>query len=247
MVRIIGHRGARNLWAENSLAGFRRTRELGVDGVEFDVHRARDGGLAVIHDPTLERTTEGSGAVGDKSLAALQATRLRDGDGECIPGLGSVLEVFAGTGIELHVELKTDSLGRAYEGLERAVLEMVAHHGLGEQTILTSFVPQILETVRRLSPAQRVLGSLDRRSAEMLGGLTLALDRFAAIDGCLVAVEKGLLADSLEPCLKRLGGERLGVWVPNEPRDIAFWLAQPIRQITTDRPDTALQCRLAVA
>lgn len=243
MVRIIGHRGARNLWAENSLSGFRRTRELGVDGVEFDVHRARDGGLVVIHDPTLERTTEGSGAVGDKSTAELQAIRLRDGEGDCIPDLAAVLEVFAGTGLELHVELKTDRLGRAYDGLEQAVLEAVARHGLREQAILTSFVPTILETVRRLSARQRVLGSLDRRSAEMLGGLAPALERFAAIDGCLVAVEKGLLADSLELCLKRLGGERLGVWVPNEPRELAFWRAQPIRQITTDRPDIALARR----
>jgi ABC-type molybdate transport system permease subunit len=64
-VAIIGHRGARNLWPENSLDGFRRTRALGIEGVEFDVHIARDGELVVIHDPTLERTTEGTGRVAD--------------------------------------------------------------------------------------------------------------------------------------------------------------------------------------
>ena len=61
MVLIIGHRGARNLWPENSLEGFERTRDLGVDAVEFDVHLARDGELVVIHDPSLERTTKGRG------------------------------------------------------------------------------------------------------------------------------------------------------------------------------------------
>jgi glycerophosphoryl diester phosphodiesterase len=76
-----------------------------------------------------------------------------------------------------------------------------------------------------------------------MGGLETALDRFMAIDGCLVAVEKSLLAAHLDLCLQRLGGERLGAWVPNEPDDIAFWLAQPVRQITTDRPDIALQQR----
>ena len=106
-------------------------------------------------------------------------------------------------------------------------------------------MPEVLETVRRLSPSQRVLGSLDRRSAELMGGLPGALDRFARIEGCLVAVEKGLLADSLDLCLKRLGGARLGAWVTNEPDDIAFWLARPIRQITTDRPDIALAQRHA--
>jgi glycerophosphoryl diester phosphodiesterase len=245
MVLIIGHRGARNLWPENSLAGFERTRELGVDGVEFDVHLARDGEMVVIHDPSLERTTEGAGAVADRTAAELAATRLRDGDGAGVPGLEAVLDIYAGSPIELHIEIKTNTLGSAYTGLEAKLVDLVARRGLEQQVLLTCFVPEVLEKVRRLSPRQRVLGSLDRRSAELMGGLPGALDRFARIEGCLVAVEKGLLADSLDLCLERLGGARLGAWVPNEPEDIAFWLARPIRQITTDRPDIALARRRA--
>ena len=99
--------------------------------------------------------------------------------------------------------------------------------------------------LQRIDPDQRVLASLDRRSAELLGGIEPALDRFAAIDGCLVAVEKSLLSATLALCLARLGRDRLGAWVPNEPDDIAHWLRQPIRQITTDRPDLALAARSA--
>jgi len=245
MVLIIGHRGARNLWPENSLAGFERTRELGVDGVEFDVHLARDGEMVVIHDPSLERTTEGTGAVAGRTAAELAATRLRDGGGAGVPSLEAVLDIYAGTPIELHIEIKTDTLGCAYKGLEKKLVDLIARRGLQRQVLLTCFVPEVLETVRRLSPHQRVLGSLDRRSAELMGGLEGALDRFARIEGCLVAVEKGLLTDSFDLCLKRLGGERLGAWVANEPDDIAFWLARPIRQITTDRPDIALARRRA--
>jgi len=245
MVLIIGHRGARNLWPENSLAGFERTRELGVDGVEFDVHLARDGEMVVIHDPSLERTTEGTGAVADRTAAELAATKLRDGGGAGVPSLDAVLDVYADTSMELHIEIKTDALGRPYKGLEEKLVELIVRRGLQPHTILTCFVPEVLETVRRLSPRQRVLGSLDRRSAELIGGLPGALDRFARVEGCLVAVEKGLLADSLDLCLKRLGGARLGAWVANEPDDIAFWLARPIRQITTDRPDLALAQRHA--
>lgn len=245
MVLIVGHRGARNLWPENSLAGFERTRDLGVDGVEFDVHLARDGQMVVIHDPSLERTTEGTGAVADTTAAELAATKLRDGGGAGVPTLDAVLDVYAGTSIELHVEIKTDVLGRAYTGLEQKLVDLVARRGLQQQAILTCFVPEVLERVRRLSPRQRVLGSLDRRSAELMGGLQGALDRFARIEGCLVAVEKGLLADSLDLCLKRLGGARLGAWVANEASDIDLWLARPIRQITSDRPDIALARRRA--
>jgi glycerophosphoryl diester phosphodiesterase len=243
VVSIVGHRGARNLWPENSLDGFRRTRALGIEAVEFDVHVARDDELVVIHDPSLDRTTEGRGAVAEHTAAELATTRLRGGNGEGVPRLGDVLEVFEGSAMELHIEIKTDSLGRPYAGLEQRLVDVVARHKLQEQAVLTCFVPEVLETVRRLSPRQRVLASLDRRSAEMLGGLGLALDRLVAIEGCLVAVERGLLADAFDLCGKRVGSERLGVWVPNEAADIAAWLARPIRQITTDRPDIALQER----
>jgi glycerophosphoryl diester phosphodiesterase len=235
MVLIIGHRGARNLWPENSLEGFRRTRDLGVDAVEFDVHLSRDGELVVIHDPSLERTTEGTGPVAERTA--------RDLDAMGVPSLEAVLDVYAGTPIELHIEVKTDVLGRPYEGLEKQLLDVIARRKLEQKAIVTSFVPEILETVRRLSPPQRVLASLDRRSAELFGGLPSALDRIAVIGNCMVAVEKGLLADSLNLCLRQVGGEFLGAWVPNEPDDIAHWLAQPIRRITTDRPDVALALR----
>lgn len=237
MVLIIGHRGARNLWPENSLEGFRRTRDLGVDAVEFDVHLSRDGELVVIHDPSLERTTEGAGPVADRTATELAALG--------VPGLEAVLDIYAGTSIELHIEIKTDAFGRAYDGLEQRLLDVIARRQLQQQAIVTSFVPGILETVRKLSPTQRVLASLDRRSAELFGGLPGALDRFGAIGNCMVAVEKGLLADSLDLCLHRVGGDHLGAWVPNEADDIAQWLARPIRQITTDRPDVALALRRA--
>jgi glycerophosphoryl diester phosphodiesterase len=242
-VAIIGHRGARNLWPENSLDGFQRTRSLGIEGVEFDVHPARDGTLVVIHDPTLERTTEGQGPVADRTAAELAATPLRDAGGAGVPTLDQVLDVFAGTGIELHIEIKTDANGRPYRGLEQRLVDVIRARKLEHSAILTCFEPKVLEIVHEIAPTQRVLASVNQRSAESMGGLDAALDRFTAISNCLVAVEKGLLAQRLDLCLQRIGRKRLGAWVPNEPDDIAFWLAQPVRQITTDRPDIALQQR----
>jgi glycerophosphoryl diester phosphodiesterase len=242
-VAIIGHRGARNLWPENSLDGFRRTRALGIEGVEFDVHPSRDDVLVVIHDPTLERTTEGHGVVAEKTAAELAAAKLRDGSGEGIPTFDEVLDVFAGSDIELHIEIKTDAGGKRYPGLEQRLVDIIARRRLQDTAILTCFDPRALEIVREIAPYQRVLASLNQRSADAMGGLPVALDRFQAIDGCLVAVEKGLLADNLDECLERLGRDRLGAWVPNDPDDIAAWLTRPVRQITTDRPDLALEQR----
>ena len=69
--RIAAHRGGAALWPENSLAAFAGALALGVDLLEFDVHQSADGEVVVIHDATLERTTEGTGAVGDQSAATL--------------------------------------------------------------------------------------------------------------------------------------------------------------------------------
>ncbi|QFU16990.1 glycerophosphodiester phosphodiesterase family protein [Microvirga thermotolerans] len=246
MVMIVGHRGARNLWPENSLEGFRKLAAMGVEGVEFDVHMTRDGKLVVIHDPTLERTTHGSGPVGRKTLAELQSIGLRDSS-ERIPSLDEVLDVLGPSGLELHIEIKTDAVGNPYEGLEALALEAVRRRGLEERSFLTCFAPEVLERVRQLDPKIRVLASLDRRSAEMMGGLDRAIARFAAIPGCTIAVEKALLVHSMESFLSAVGTGRLGAWVPNEEADLEYWLAQPVRQITTDRPDLALAVRRRLA
>ncbi|MCP3388051.1 glycerophosphodiester phosphodiesterase [Bradyrhizobium sp. CCGB12] len=243
MVFIAGHRGGRDLWPENSLTGFRNLYKESVDAVEFDVHQSADGGLVVIHDPLLDRTTFDSGPVGELSLRRLTATRLRDAGDECIPTLGEVLDVFSETTLELHIEIKTDAVGNPYSGLEARLVDEIKRRGLERRAVITCFVPAVIETVRRLRPEARVLASLDRRSAEMMGGIASALAQFAAIPGCIVAVEKSLLGLTLPLALKVLGSERLGAWVTNEPEDIAYWLAQPVRQITTDRPDLAVSIR----
>jgi glycerophosphoryl diester phosphodiesterase len=253
---IVGHRGARNLWPENSLGGFRRLIALGADSVEFDVQETRDGVAVVLHDPLLERTTQGSGPVRDRSAAEVLATPLRAGQGgqgepgdpceqpgECVPSLAAVLALFAPTSMELHVEIKTNAAGELPEGAVPRLVRALHDAGVAGRSILTCFVPEVLDEVQRVWPQGRVLASLDHRSAEMLGGIGRALARYAAMPGCIVAVEKKLLAATWPQCLAALGSERLGAWVVNEPDEIAHWLAMPIRQITTDRPDRALAAR----
>lgn len=243
MVMIIGHRGARDLWPENSLRGFRETRALGIEAVEFDVHQTRDGGLVVIHDPLFDRTALATGPVGDLTLAQATAIELRDAGGECVPTLDQVLDIYQDSGFELHIEIKTDARGNAYPGLEQKLVDILRRRQLEAQAMLTCFAPDVLQRARAIAPDIRLLASLDRRSAELLGGIAPALDRFLAIPGTLLAIEKSLLALTQPMCLDRVGGARLGAWVPNTPEDLAHWLAQPIRAITTDRPDLALKIR----
>ena len=106
---IIGHRGAAGLAPENTMKAFRRAFACGVDAVELDVH-ALDSRLVVIHDSTVDRTTNGRGSVSGFSIAELK--HLDAGDGEAIPLLEEVVEALP-EGVGLNIELKgpgTDKL-----------------------------------------------------------------------------------------------------------------------------------------
>ena len=246
-VKIIGHRGGRLVWPENGLTGFRAVSTLGVDGVEFDVHPSSDGALFVIHDPTLDRTTTATGPVSARRGAELRVIALRDGRGDTIPTLDAVLDVLGPPGFDLHVEIKLDAEGRRYPGIEARVLTALTRRGLAERCVVTSFSPDVLVDLRRLAPGQRLLASVNQRSADALGGFEQALARFTAVPIEYLAVEKSLLPTVMAQCRRHFEPEQLVAWVVNEAEDLSHWLAQPIGWLDTDRPDLALQLRPAPA
>ncbi|WP_306226081.1 glycerophosphodiester phosphodiesterase family protein [Bosea beijingensis] len=243
-MRIIGHRGARNIWAENSLSGFRNVCGLGVDAVELDVHLSSDGEIMVIHDPLLDRTTDHKGPVAHLSRAALAKVTLDDTLGETIPTLPEVLDVFGPTGIELEIEMKMDAYGNPYPGLLDKVIALVEARKMAARVVLTCFVPEVIEEIRTKAPHMRRLASVDRRSCEAFGGVDRTLQRFVDL-GCIIAVEQSLLRLCVERAVGIVGRDKLGAWVPNTVRELDFWLGQPIAQITSDRPDLALMLRAA--
>jgi len=243
-MRIIGHRGARNIWAENSLSGFRNVCGLGVDAVELDVHLSSDGEIMVIHDPLLERTTDHKGPVAHLSRAALAKVTLDDTLGETIPTLPEVLDVFGPTGIELEIEMKMDAYGNPYAGLLDKVIALVEARNMASRVVLTCFVPEVIEEIRAKAPHMRRLASVDRRSCEAFGGVDRTLQRFVDL-GCIIAVEQSLLRLCVDRAVGIVGRDKLGAWVPNTVRELDFWLGQPISQITSDRPDLALMLRKA--
>ncbi len=246
MTLITGHRGARNLWPENSLIGFRNALTLGVDGIEFDVHLTKAGELVVIHDATQERTAEGSGPVRELSAEARKATKLKGAD-ESIPTLAEVLEILApATGIDLHVEIKIDETGTPYPGIAARVAAELARFGVEERSYLTSFDTSVLEDCRRLAPQVSRLVSVNAAWAEKQGGLAAFLDR---VDGLveIVAIHQDLMAAEWELIRNRLPLDRLCVWTVNEEAGMRRWLARGIGSLTSDSPDLALALRASAA
>jgi len=116
MANIVGHRGAPVEEPENTLGSFQRALALGVAGVELDVQLTKDGRLAVIHDETLDRTTNGKGRVKDFTLAELQ--KLDAGRGEPVPCLEEVFDLVRGKA-HLLVEMKQPEAALALLGFFR--------------------------------------------------------------------------------------------------------------------------------
>ena len=242
MTFITGHRGARNLWPENSLQGFRSVLALGVDAAEFDVHLTDAGELVVIHDATLERTTEGTGPVRALSPDARRATRLKGSD-ETIPTLGEVLDVLgAAEGLPLHVEIKSDETGTPYPGIVEKVAAELAGQGLAGRSYLTSFDVSVLEECRRVAPDTARLVSVNAAWAERQGGLKTFIDK---VDGLveIVAIHHELMDAEWDLITSLLPLDRLCVWTLNDEALVAQWLERGIGHLTSDSPDLALKLR----
>lgn len=154
---IIGHRGAAGLLPENTLPSFERAIELGVDAVELDVHVC-EGRLCVIHDPTLDRTTSGTGPVAGITLAALRA--LDAGNGAQVPLLEEVFELVPDS-VGVNVELKGEGTA---EVLARLLRPRGAYHR--RELLVSSFDHAALARFHELRPAVPVAPLFSRWRAD---------------------------------------------------------------------------------
>jgi len=141
-MKIVAHRGARASEPENTVRAMNRAFECGADAVEIDLRFTSDHKLVVIHDDTLERTTNGAGKVCDMTIAQLRA--LDAGKGERIPELSEALSV-AKYSRTLVLELKE-------AGMEWQVLEEVAEAGLEDKVIISSFIHTSLRNMKEKAP-----------------------------------------------------------------------------------------------
>jgi glycerophosphoryl diester phosphodiesterase len=143
---VIAHRGGRAGTPENTLSAVRHAIEVGVDGLEFDIQRTRDGVLVVMHDETVDRTTNGTGRVVDLTLAQLRA--LDAGRGEKVPTLDEVLDLARSASIRLFPEIKSAHL---YPGIEAEVLQALEQAGCLDRSVIQSFEADTLTRLRQLS------------------------------------------------------------------------------------------------
>lgn len=238
--KIFAHRGASRYAPENTLPAFELAARQGADGIELDVHLTRDGQLVVIHDETLERTTNGAGWVKDYTLAELQALRADNhmpGFAETrIPTLAEVLDFVRGTPMLVNIELKTSILW--YAGIEQKTVALVQAMGLADRVIYSSFNHYSIAQVRRLDPAAR--------TAYLFSDIICEVERYAADHG-VGGLHPGLYNVRMPGLLDAYlaSGLDVRVWTVNEADDLRALMARDADVITND-PALAVQVRAAL-
>lgn len=229
-----GHRGASHDAPANTLAAFELAADCGADGVELDVMLTTDRQPVVIHDSTVDATTDGSGRVAEMTLAEikeLDAGSYFDARfaGERIPTLSEVFEAL-GQRLLFNVELKGTSARP--DGLEAIVAEAISRHNLVSRVIVSSFNPLRLRRFRRLLP-EVAIGylhmpglPLHQRWGWLMWGFPREADH---PEQSLVTPKYMAWARS-----RRL---RVNTWVVNDPQRMANLRDMGVDMIITDRPD----------
>jgi glycerophosphoryl diester phosphodiesterase len=142
-MKILGHRGAKGEIAENTLKSIQHAITAGVGAIEIDVHLTKDGKLAVIHDDSVDRTTNGIGKIIDLTMDELK--KLDAGEGQTIPTLQEVIDLIKDHPITFFIEVKALKC-------EELIVKHIEDSGIENRTIVKSFIHRIPQKVKELNP-----------------------------------------------------------------------------------------------
>lgn len=216
---ILGHRGAKGEKPENTILGIRYALELGVKAIEIDIHLSSDGRLMVIHDDTVDRTTNGSGAV--KDLSSVDLRSLNAGEGESIPFLEEVLDLYDEFNFTLFIEVKS-------LGCEKDLVKLIQSRDLFQKVISKSFNHRIVKRIKELDAKMK--------TACLIYGLPVnAVDiiESAKSDGISISVST---VDQALVHLCHHHDYKVTVWNINEKEKLKPFLEMGVDFIGTDFP-----------
>ena len=234
---VIAHRGDKTHAPENTLAAFKLAAENGVDAIEFDLKLTADGRVVVLHDQTVNRTTNGTGSIYQLSFA-----EVRDLDAgawfsekfraERIPTLD---EVFETVDKRLYINVELANYATPGDGLVPKVIDLVKKHGIKNQLLFSSFYARNLQIARLLMP-EVPRGLLCKRGIRGSWGRTFTWrgDYFALHPH----------RDDVDPRLVfrvQAAGKRVHVWTVNQEEDLKSMIDLGVDAIITDDPELALR------
>ncbi|MBI1277086.1 MAG: glycerophosphodiester phosphodiesterase [Anaerolineaceae bacterium] len=231
---VLGHRGARAYAPMNTIPAFELALKQGADGIELDTHLSKDGQLIVLHDFSVDATTNGKGFAKDFTLEELK--ELDAGSrfspefaGTRIPTLDEVFEA-VGKKLFINVEIKSET--QDTDGVEQAVADCIARHGLEGSTIVSSFNPLALRRFRAIMPVVPI-GYLYSREYDF----SEALQDFPHE----AKHPEDDLIDAAYMEWARLNHYRVNTWTVNDPNRAVKLYQLGVDAIITDAPDVIIE------
>lgn len=235
-IGVIAHRGASAGAPENTLAAFLLALEQGADAIELDVKLTKDEHVVVIHDATVDRTTNGSGKVSGLSLCSIK--ELDAGShfsmsyhSEKVPILDEVFDV---VGQNLFINIELTNYTTPFDGLVVKVIECIRRHNLGDKVWLSSFYPRNLRIALAIAPELK-MGLL------AWPGWKGAWSRHIGKKGDYFAIHP-FFRDINEMNIKDFheNNKMVMSWTVNDPADISAMIEIGVDGIFTDHPLSAL-------
>ncbi|WP_432198747.1 glycerophosphodiester phosphodiesterase [Streptomyces sp. bgisy027] len=213
----IGHRGVMGVEPENTLRSFVAAQQAGLDVIELDLHLSKDGALVVMHDTDVDRTTDGTGPVADKTLAELRA--LDAGRGERVPVFDEVLEAVRSP---LQAEIKDVAAARV-------LAEVMTDRDLAPRVEVSSFHDEAVAEIARLVPGVRTALIASRYGTDIV-------DRAVAAGAATVCLNiRRLTLEVVEHARK--ADLRIIGWVVNTQDHLRLVRALELDGATTDYPE----------
>jgi len=247
---LFAHQGGADLWPSNTLVAFQNAAELGVDVLEMDVHLTADDDLVVIHDHTVDRTTDGTGRVGDMTVAELKqldagydftpddgATYPYRGQGVTIPTLDEVLDAFPD--YRINIEIKDDDLHAA----ER-LSDIIEAHDAQERVIVVSFHDDPLSYFRELQPHVATgAGPGETRTFYILSSLNLWHLHRPHADAYQVPISQSFAHFDTTAFIGDAHNmnQQVHFWTINDADEMRRLLQLGADGIMTDRPDLGME------
>jgi glycerophosphoryl diester phosphodiesterase len=231
--KVIGHRGAAGHAPENTFAAFDHGLSMGVDGVETDIRLTRDGELVLMHDATVDRTTDGSGAVAELTVEQVRAlnasARFREGHHnfgiQRVPRLEEFLDRYGGR-TTFRLEIKA-------AGAESGTVRAVRARSLMEDAVFTSFQIESVRALRRAAPEAQI-AHLSNAASFDDAALQLALDA-----GANEIAPRAERVTSEMVNRARAAGLRVWAWGVREPGALHHAVRAGVGGSTLDNPEWA--------
>ncbi|MBP1357421.1 MAG: glycerophosphodiester phosphodiesterase [Sulfolobus sp.] len=234
-VLVFAHRGASGYAPENTISAFKLAKEMGADGIETDIHMTKDKKIVLIHDETVDRTTNGKGYVKDFTLEEIKKldAGIKKGEkwkGERIPTLEELLELFT----DMYLKLEIKKGGDYYPGIEEQVVKLITLYGIEDTAQVISFNAQSLRRVKEIKKSITT-GYITFKN------LRESVVTAKKIGADWIHIEYRSIDENIAKLIKR-EGLLLGVWTVDNPNDAQKIVERyEVNDITTNYPDMILK------